>query len=490
MALRNRAAAAAAIAGIWTGYNGLLYAADATKRYRIEAAWFLLSAILIVIAIDAIARGSQPAPRSQSSNPRKLIIGLAIFLIGAAALYFPILPIGLLSDDFTLLARAESGALADPAWEFLRPLPLLLWRILKAPIALHALNIVLHGLNAWLTAMVATRFGLRRIAALLAGLVFLAMPSSVEAVAWAAGVFDVLMVTLILGACVATTSMANGAKQFAAIAALTAAALATKETAVITPAILLIASLGASKNLKNAAWPVAISAGVVAAYLAIRIAAGFSSAPPSADMSGYMLKEVLSRPFATLGLPFHAELLKSHGWIPYVFALLWPLLFAMSASQWRSDRATAIRVLAGSTWILASVLPLATMLFIADDLQGSRYVYLGSAAFSIMLLALIANLDQTVQMLIVISLIALFAVATHSHQSAWIAAAHERDRVLAAFRDARIDCANGEVRGLPDHVQGAYVFRNGFNDAVRRITSSTPATCDLAWDGERFTVVR
>jgi hypothetical protein len=242
MALRNRAAAAAAIAGIWTGYNGLLYAADATKRYRIESAWFLLSAILIVIAIDAIARGSQPAPRSQSSNPRKLIIGLAIFLIGAAALYFPILPIGLLSDDFTLLARAESGALADPAWEFLRPLPLLLWRILKAPIALHALNIVLHGLNAWRTAMVATRFGLRRIAALLAGLVFLAMPSSVEAVAWAAGVFDVLMVTLILGACVATTSMANGAKQFAAIAALTAAALATKETAVITPAILLIAS--------------------------------------------------------------------------------------------------------------------------------------------------------------------------------------------------------------------------------------------------------
>lgn len=478
------------IAATWAAANGLWFAADAAKRYRAESAWFLFSAVLLIVAIDAVARGSQPAPRTQSSNPRKSIIGLAIFLAGAAALYLPMLSIGLLSDDFTLLARAQSGALFDPAWEFLRPLPLALWRVLNAPIALHALNIGLHGLNAWLTAMLATRFGLPRIAALLAGLVFVAMPSSVEAVAWASGVFDVLMVTLILSACVAITTMTDGGRRTIAIAALTAAALATKETAVVTPAILLIASLCATEKLRHAAVPVAISAGVVLLYLVFRTAAGFSSAPPSADMSGYMLKEVVSRPFATIGLPFHVELLKSHGWIPYVFALLWPLLFALSALQWRTDRAAAIRVLACATWILASVMPLATMLFIADDLQGARYVYLGSAAFSIMLLALIASMDQTVQMLIAISLIALFAVATRSHQSAWIAAANERDRVLAAFRDARIDCAAGEVRGLPDHVQGAYVFRNGFNEAVPHITSSTQPSCTLTWDGERFTVAR
>ena len=107
-----------------------------------------------------------------------------------------------------------------------------------------------------------------------------------------------------------------------------------------------------------------------------------------------------------------------------------------------------------------------------------------------MLLALVSNMDQMVQMLIAVSLIALFAVATRSHQSAWIAAAHERDRVLAAFRDGHIDCAAVEVRGLPDHVQGAYVFRNGFNEAVRRITPPAQAPCSLRWDGERFTVTR
>ena len=478
------------LAAAWAAFNGLWFAADASRRYRAEASWFVFAGMLLAVAAWAITERRYVLASPQQASLRETLPALAALVLMAIALYWPALSLGLLSDDFVLLARAQSGSLFDRSWEFMRPLPLALWRIANAPLALHALNIGLHGINAWLTALLAMRFGLTRIAALLSALLFLATPSSVEAVAWAAGVFDVLLATLILAACVAMTKMTPGTRRTAVIAVLTTAALATKETAVVTPAILVVASLATSEKMRPALAPIACSAIVVALYFVIRISAGFAATPPSEGISGYVLKELVSRPFSTLGLPFHVELLRSYRWIAYVFALLWPLLFVLSASQWRTDRAAAIRVLACAAWILISVLPLATMLFIKDDLQGSRYVYLGSAAFSIMLLALIASMDQMVQLLIAISLIALFAVAGRSHQSAWIAAAQERDRVLTAFRDAHIDCVPENVRGLPDHVQGAYVFRNGFADAVRRITPAAHAPCAVRWDGERFSVTR
>ena len=471
------------IAAGWAAINGLWFAADASKRYRAEAAWFLFAAVLIIIAIGAIARGDHE-DASPVTRTRVVDVSLPAFVILAIALFYPVLPIGLLSDDFVLFARAQTGALVDTSWEFLRPLPLALWGSADDPLTLHALNIGLHGVNAGLTAILATRFGLARTPALLAGLVFLALPTSVEAVSWAAGVFDVLLATLILTACVAVTTL-HGGRRVLASALLTAAALATKETAVITPGILLIASFCARDRFRHAVVSAAVAAGMVAIYLAIRTAAGFASAPPAQGASGYVLKEFLSRPFATLGLPFHQEFLESQRWIRYGFAMLWPILFAASAIRWRSDRDLAMRVLGCVLWIVVSVLPLATMLFIADDLQGSRYVYLASAAFSIMLAALTAHLNQTRQLILLAPLIALFAVAARTHQSSWIDAARERDRVLDAYRTAALNCVPASVSGLPDQVRGAYVFRNGFTEAIRQSTSSITA-CDLTWDGDRF----
>ena len=490
MALRRLAAAAPVIAAAWAAYNGVLYAADAARRYRAEAAWFIFAAALVTIAIYALARASRTVPKSELPDTRTLIIGGAAFVSGALLLYWPILSIGLLSDDFILLSRARSGALIDPAWEFVRPLPLALWRLAGAPLALHVLNVVLHGVNASLTAILALRYGLSKTAAAFAGLLFLVFPSSVEAVTWAAGVFDVMLVTLVLGSCVALTGMSNGGRRTITIALLTAAALATKETAVVTPAILIVACVGASRKLRDAAIPIAVSFGLVAAYVAVRAIAGFASAPPSQDASGYVVKEFLGRPFATLGLPFHLELLAAHRWIAYVFALFWPLILGVSAMQWPSDRATATRIMSCAAWILVSVLPVAAMLFIAGDLQGSRYVYLGTAAFSIMVLAVAANFDQAVQMLVAIPLIALFAVSARSHQSAWTAAARERDRVLDAYQAGAFNCVPASVRGLPDNVRGAYVFRNGFIEAVSGRAAAAARTCELAWDGARFKEAR
>lgn len=486
----NAAALTLVIAAAWAALNGAWFAADASKRYRAEAAWFVLSGVLLVTAVYATTRFPRRLVAVELSHARLLAVALAAFVAGSALLYWPAFWIGLLSDDFVLLSRAESGSLVDRSWEFLRPLPLALWRMARTPVALHALNIALHAVNAWLTMMLAMRVGLSKTAAALAGVLFLVFPTSVEAVAWAAGIFDVMLVTFVLTACVVLTTMSPGIKRTAAVAALTAAALATKETGVVTPAILILSWLAACGGLRSIKAPAAASIAVVAAYVLVRMLAGFSMAPPAEEASGYVLKEFLSRPFATLGLPFHHELLRSHRWIPFVFALLWPLLFVLSGLQWRTDRAAAIRIFSCAAWILASVLPLAAMLFIADDLQGSRYVYLGTAAFSILVLSLVANLDQSVQMLVAVSLIALFSISTRLHQSAWTDAALERDRVVSVYRSGGFDCDPADVHGLPDHVRGAYVFRNGFTEAVRDSATTAAAKCTLTWDGARFVVER
>ena len=354
------------------------------------------------------------------------------------------LSVGLLSDDFVLVARAHGGVLVDANWDYLRPLPIGIWRLLielsgatAIPVVLHALNIGLHGVNAWLTGILATRLGLDSRVAVLAGLLFLVFPASVEPVVWASGVFDVLLVTLILAAGIAVTSATNRNAQTIAVAILTIAALATKETAVVLPALLTIAAY-ASPNvtLTRAAIPIAASIVLVGLYVVVRVAAGFGTAPPSGEFTGYAAKELFSRPFGGLGLPFHIEVLSAHRWIPYALALFWPALFLSSAARWHDHERDGRTILALAAWIIVSVAPLATMLYIADDLQGARYLYVGTVAWSVMIVVLVQRVQAALRLVAIVPLVVVFAFATRAHQSAWAAAALERDRVLDAYRNS------------------------------------------------------
>ena len=92
----------------------------------------------------------------------------------------------------------------------------------------------------------------------------------------------------------------------------------------------------------------------------------------------------------------------------------------------------------------------------------------------------------------------LSAFAVRSHLRAWEDAASLRDvTVTAALRAARApDCAKLTLAfdDLPDNVEGAYVFRNGFDAAIERVapdvaTRLVPpdrADCGFRFDGQDF----
>ena len=244
----------------------------------------------------------------------------------------------------------------------------------------------------------ATRLGLDSRSAVLAGILFLVFPASVEPVVWASGVFDVLLVTLILAAGIAITSAANRNAQTIAVAILAIAALATKETAVVLPALLAIAAY-ASPNvtLKRAAVPIAVSVVLVVLYVIVRLAAGFRAAPPSVEFTGYAAKELFSRPFGGLAMPLHIEVWRAHPWIPLALAVYWPALFLLLSSALARKPHDATTLLALAAWVLMSVAPLATMFYIADDLQGGRYLYLGAVAWSVMIVVLLQELQPALR---------------------------------------------------------------------------------------------
>jgi hypothetical protein len=75
---------------------------------------------------------------------------------------------------------ARSGSLSYGVGWFFRPVPLLVWRgvlaMVDTPAALHLLNLLLHGANAYLTGALGIAMGMRREHALGAAALFLAFP--------------------------------------------------------------------------------------------------------------------------------------------------------------------------------------------------------------------------------------------------------------------------------------------------------------------------
>jgi hypothetical protein len=131
------------------------------------------------------------------------------------------------------------------------------------------------------------------------------------------------------------------------------------------------------------------------------------------------------------------------------------------------------RLLTGAAlWILASAGPVFTWFFVGPDLQGSRYVYLASAAWSMLIAVAVVPARPAAAVrpvwLGVIVWLAFSAIAVRSHLEHWTSASRARDTALAAAVANDPTCTSPPPVPPPGDVSGAYVFRNGFAEAWRR----------------------
>lgn len=176
-------------------------------------------------------------------------------------------------------------------------------------------------------------------------------------------------------------------------------------------------------------------------------------------------------------------------------AMLWPLLLVRSASSWKQNSAGYLLLLTGALWVVLSVLPVSAGFFVGADLQGARYLYLGSSVWSIAIAAALfssASPAWRLPLRLVLAIILVgSALALRMQLEPWQEAGRVRDRILAEYESFGPPCVPTHVTGLPDHVAGAYVFRNGFLQATGSAATRSPEAqkrCAIAWTQSGFVV--
>ena len=463
-----------------------------TRRYHVEAAWFFFAASgWMTAALASRGRTVQVAvtPVALTTRDRLVLAGalFAIVLIG----YWPSLGVGLLSDDFSLIQRADHWTIFSTAQsEFFRPVPLLLWatvrRVSHDALWLHALNLVAHALNGYLVALVALRIGLTRMVAAAGAVLFVTFPAHVEAVTWISGLQDLAMTCACLIYILLTIGEPPTPARGAATVLVLAIALLSKETAVIAPILAALLTFLTPAHASRRSWIwLAVGLAVTGAYALWRI----SVLPPPAGydqtLTRYFGKELISRTYGTLAVPWSDLVLRTAPWLAVISGLFALIVAVAGMLASRLERTTLRRVTILLVWSLVAVVPVYSYFFISPSLQGSRYLYLPAcgwmlfvsvAAFSTAAFSM--RWPLTVAAVAVVIAAIAGGAATRRHQRPWADAAVLRDRVLADVMrlgdEMRCTAAETDVADLPDATNGAYVFRNGFREALAATLPGTP----------------
>jgi hypothetical protein len=425
------------------------------------------------------------------------------FVAVAVVEYWPALKVGLLSDDFVLADwAAKHEWIHASTTGFVRPIVPFVWALLsivpaRLALSVHVANLLLHALNALLVVALATRLGARRVEAIVAGVIFLTFPALTEAVVWASGMQDVLMTTFALAAILAVLDADFSIGAATAAAGGTLVAILTKETAIAVPALAWLVAwaspLGIGRSRRRIAL-VAMTA-VAIGYALVRVALGMPSGY-GAGVSRYFAKQLIVDPFASLGAPWSTAWIELHPFSSVVRALLIVGLLAVAFASRRRGAALE-RAAVSAGWVLVGVLPVFSLFHVNGTLEGSRYLYLPAAGFSLLLAALARTAAElagermlTLAIATVAALIVLPAMtAAPAELARWTDAARLRDDILMSYVRVMPPASCGSVvtEGNADTLNGAYVLRNGFLQALAdlgaEVDPAGPTTpgCRVSW---------
>jgi hypothetical protein len=484
-------------------FTAYVFGQGGVQRFHVESAAFILVVIGFVFRVRRQRSEAPGESRVTVLRPRPSPAGSVLmwiaFCVGAFALYRSALSIGFLSDDFTLTNHARAWDIGPITSELFRPLPLSIWAGLLnagagAPM-LHALNILLHGTNAYLTARLVSGWTVDRIWGALAGLVMLTMPLGPEAVAWCSGVFDVMATTFIVTAALVARSYEN-AQPIATrlwLVAVGVLALLCKETAAVLPVLLLLDAWIRKKFSRTLLLDVGALLAVMGTIGAVRLALRFGVTSP--PISVRSIRSALFRSFGSLAFPWHTDVLDVSRLLPLIAGLA--VIGLVAAFLMHAGRSSATRAAAGcAAWIVVSILPVFNVFYISPDLQSSRYLYLSSVGWAGLVATLASDFEdralwsRPIARATALLIVLLAAWGVSLHLRPWVDAARLRDVIdRAAARDDRMrSCDPVFVRDLPDSVRGAYLFRVGAREELQRtaglhaLTASERGPCSFRWD--------
>jgi hypothetical protein len=454
-------------------------------RFRIESffMWF------VAAGVAAVWLRPSPAGVTSASDDRdhpmdsSLLFGIFGGFVAVVFIeYWSALGVGWLSDDFVLADWAARHQWVHvSATGFVRPIVPFVWALLsilpgQLEVNVHAANLLLHALNALLVVILAARLGARRVEAIAAGVIFLTFPALSEALVWASGMQDVLMTTFALASILAVLDAGFSTGAAVAAAGGTLVAILAKETAIVVPLLAWLVAWASPLGIRSGRRRTALVAmtAVALVYALVRTILGMPSGYGT-GVSRYFAKQLIVDPFASLAAPWSAAWIDAHAFSSLVRVLLIVALLAVAFATWRRSVAFN-RAALFAVWVLAGVLPVFSLFHVSGTLEGSRYLYLPGVGFSLLLAALArtaADVAGERRLTAVIAtatavLVVPAMIAARSELSRWIEAARLRDNILISYVRVMPSASCGSIvtEGKADTLDGAYVLRNGFMQAL------------------------
>jgi hypothetical protein len=421
-----------------------------------------------------------------------LLSVLAIFSL-ALAVYSIRLTGRFVADDHFLFYRLQQGGAFGfatyPPTSFFRPLislhyylDYMLWGM--NPLASHAVNLLWHivcGLLVWLLAgRVLARWGWlhtpARGAALVAALLFVALPANVEAVAWFAARADMVATADALGALLLLMRFQERGcwRSYAGALACFAVGLFCKESLLTFPLIawLWLRHLGAAQagRLTLPFW------GVLVVYWAMRTAAvqglgAYPDAWATLQRPWLLVMNLLVYLFQ-MGMP---AILYGLGRDPWDTLLWGGWLVGVSLAGWHVQRTPRLRTRPVDWSLLAGLMLLAllpVLIFKPSPLYflNSRYSYLASAFGMIGVAAMLMQFARPRRLSPVLATAAALLLLAYTfggmrQAEAWREAGAIAHSSVLSLRNAPADKPL-VILSLPDHFRGAYIWRVSLREGV------------------------
>lgn len=376
---------------------------------------------------------------------------MVALIVGAAvAAYLTSLPVPFIFWDDPLYVtgnlRVQAPGLAGlaalwdsgPAWrgEMVEYFPLrdslywLTWQLAGAlPLAYHLLSLLAH-LGVSLSVLpLARRLGFSAATGWWGALLFAVHPAHVEAVTWVSGLKDPVCTLLVIGAVLSYFRFRErgGRGWYAAVLALSLAALLTKSLGLVTPVLLLaVERLYFTSTWRQVAarlaLPVLLSGVFLVQFVLIGRANGVINPPHGGSWAqhGFLMAWALVRYVQQAFLPVTFRI---HYCFPPLSSALDPRLLGIAAGLTaialavrfgrREHRAAALLA-----WFFACLAPVANVIPF-PSMMADRYLYASSLAACLAVPWAAEQLRERVRWLLLVGLAAVFALVTAARGVFW-----------------------------------------------------------------------
>jgi hypothetical protein len=436
--------------------------------------------------------------RRSAAYLRELLVILVIF--GFAVLcYASVIPAYFLSDDFTLIGETIRRGMfytwVSQSAGYLRPGTILsyvvdhqVWGL--NPTGYHLTNILFHGLSAYALFLISRHYFRKLLSAeptlvsCFVACVFVALPCHSESVSWIAGRTDVIAIALGLTATAFFLFLFEDRSPLWGLlsAVLLAAALFTKESVIILPLIwcgIVLQAWWLRKDYPPVASLITllVSFILLGGYFFLRreIFGNFTGAQGAAlhhllsklpiTSADHLYRFIVHTFLPTL--PFRLYTMSQQPlafWATGFAAGIVASVFIVHRRWFRAVNWSFV-ILLGVCY-LVSVLPVLTMELNLFESQGERVLYLPSTFACLLLVYFAATCipQARYQSFALLILIVFESISLQWVNQRWITASQLSEQIASEV--SKTDPASTLVLNVPDNFRGAYVFRNGLDEAA------------------------